>query len=130
MYNTTLLTGNDLLQSVQSVKTRTYNKQTTENFAYHPNQHTKVVRDIFTVANKSRKPPAELSPSSGDLGASNGSWGISFLLNRATSARILPALSTFPFTKSHLGDSGNSLCVRKYKVKFSSCLLNSRKSSF
>ena len=78
------------------------------NFSHHPNQHTKVVRDIFMVANRSRKPPVELS-FSGTLGASNDSWGISFLLNRATSARTLPDLSTFPLTNSHLGDSGNSL---------------------
>ena len=73
---------------------------------HHPNQDTSVIRDIFRVANKSRKPPDDFSPSTG---ASNGSWGISFPLNRAISARPFSACSTLPLTRSHLGDSGISL---------------------
>lgn len=73
---------------------------------HHPNQDTSVIRDIFRVENKSRKPPDDFSPSTG---ASNGSWGISFLLNRAISARPFSACSILPFTRSHLGDSGISL---------------------
>ena len=86
------------MQQLKIVKTTTH----------HPNQDTNVVRDIFSVANKSRKPP-DLSPSSGGLGASKGCWGISLPLNRAISARIFSALSTLPFTRSHPGDSGMSL---------------------
>ena len=86
---------------------------------HHPNQDTSVIRDIFRVANKSRKPPDDFSPSTG---ASNGSWGISFLLNRAISARPFSACSILPFTRSHLGDSGinlwviNQVIVMRYPV--------------
>ena len=78
---------------------------------HNPNHDTSVVRLIFRVANKSRKPPDDAFPSSGGLGTSKGCWGISLPLNRATFARIFSAFSTLPFTRSYLGDSGMSLCV-------------------